>query len=267
VPSGSTSRRNITEMAREQGVLTGAPWVRASSPSRAIAPGRSISQPAATSSLTTTTPAPSSRRPTPCSLENDLLCLEVMYAGDLPEQLQWDTLYHEHVTFYSLGHLAGLLRGHGFEPVHADSHARGRAAGRGRAGGHPRTRRVVADLRSWERERMLNEAPTWDRFADDCRRRIEGLRADDAPPLLSRDDLGLRRCRQGDDVGERVRDDVLRPAHAAEDQPALWPRARDRETRRQAAAGAVCLRPVPVLRAGVPSTASARDEDAVDPSR
>jgi hypothetical protein len=108
-------------MAREQGVLTGAPWVRASSPSRAIAPGRSISQPAATSSLTTTTPAPSSRRPTPCSLENDLLCLEVMYAGDLPEQLQWDTLYHEHVTFYSLGHLAGLLRGHGFEPVHADS--------------------------------------------------------------------------------------------------------------------------------------------------
>ena len=34
------------------------------------------------------------------------LCLEVMYAGDLFEQVQWDTLYHEHLTFYSLGTLA-----------------------------------------------------------------------------------------------------------------------------------------------------------------
>ena len=34
-----------------------------------------------------------------------VLCLEVMYAGDLLEQLQWDTLYHEHLTFYSLGTL------------------------------------------------------------------------------------------------------------------------------------------------------------------
>lgn len=30
------------------------------------------------------------------------LCLEVMYAADLFEQLQWDTLYHEHLTFYGL---------------------------------------------------------------------------------------------------------------------------------------------------------------------
>ena len=30
------------------------------------------------------------------------LCLEFMYAGDLLEQLQWDTLYHEHLTFYTL---------------------------------------------------------------------------------------------------------------------------------------------------------------------
>ena len=32
-----------------------------------------------------------------------VLVLEVMYAADLLEQLQWDTLYHEHLTFYSLG--------------------------------------------------------------------------------------------------------------------------------------------------------------------
>ena len=37
------------------------------------------------------------------------LCLEVMYAGDLLELLQWDTLYHEHLTFYSLKTLEVLL--------------------------------------------------------------------------------------------------------------------------------------------------------------
>ncbi len=48
-----------------------------------------------------------------------VLCLEVMYAGDLLDQLQWDTLYHEHLTFYSLGTLGGLLGRYGFEPISA----------------------------------------------------------------------------------------------------------------------------------------------------
>jgi novobiocin biosynthesis protein NovU/D-mycarose 3-C-methyltransferase len=48
------------------------------------------------------------------------LCLEVMYAGDLLEQWQWDTLYHEHLTFYSLASLARLLERHGFFVVHAE---------------------------------------------------------------------------------------------------------------------------------------------------
>jgi SAM-dependent methyltransferase len=48
-----------------------------------------------------------------------VLVLEVMYAGDLLELLQWDTLYHEHLTFYSLATLRGLLDRYGFEPVEA----------------------------------------------------------------------------------------------------------------------------------------------------
>lgn len=47
------------------------------------------------------------------------LCLEVMYAGELFEQLQWDTLYHEHLTFYALSQLRVLLARHGFEVEHA----------------------------------------------------------------------------------------------------------------------------------------------------
>jgi len=48
------------------------------------------------------------------------LCLEIMYAGDLLESLQWDTLYHEHLTFYSLSSLKALLDRHSFQVVHAE---------------------------------------------------------------------------------------------------------------------------------------------------
>lgn len=48
------------------------------------------------------------------------LCLEVMYAGDLFEQTQWDTLYHEHLTFYALRPLMLLLERNGFTVTHAE---------------------------------------------------------------------------------------------------------------------------------------------------
>ena len=48
------------------------------------------------------------------------LCLEFMYAGDLLEKLQWDTLYHEHLTFYSLSALRILLERHGFHVMDAE---------------------------------------------------------------------------------------------------------------------------------------------------
>ncbi len=106
-----------------------------------------------------------------------VLCLEVMYAGDLLEQLQWDTLYHEHLTFYSLGTLRPLLARFGFEPLDAEripmhggslriSAARSgsRAAGAG-----------LAALEAYEAQVGLNDASTWDAFADDCRRRIDAF--------------------------------------------------------------------------------------------
>jgi SAM-dependent methyltransferase len=56
------------------------------------------------------------------------LALEVMYAGALMQQTQWDTLYHEHLNFHSLSSLCELLRMHGLfvnyaeiVPMHAGS--------------------------------------------------------------------------------------------------------------------------------------------------
>jgi SAM-dependent methyltransferase len=106
-----------------------------------------------------------------------VLCIEVMYAGDLLEQLQWDTLYHEHLTFYSLGTLEKLLGRFGFEPVDAERvpmHGGSLRLAAARAG----TRQpaaVVAELETWERERKLNEPASWTGFADDCRRRIDAF--------------------------------------------------------------------------------------------
>lgn len=106
-----------------------------------------------------------------------VLCLEVMYAGDLLEQLQWDTLYHEHLTFYSLGTLERLLRRFGFEaidveriPMHGGS-MRLVAARLGRRAPSAR----VQELTAWERETALNDPATWDAFADGCRRRIDAF--------------------------------------------------------------------------------------------
>ena len=101
------------------------------------------------------------------------LCLEVMYAGDLLEQVQWDTLYHEHLTFYSLSTLTVLLERHGFRVVHAE-----------RIPMHGGSLRVVAALGSGpadpsvagllehERAQRLADPSTWRDFGTLVDRKI-----------------------------------------------------------------------------------------------
>ena len=103
-----------------------------------------------------------------------LLVLEVMYAGDLLEQLQWDTLYHEHLTFYSLGTLRRLLARHGFEPVEAiriPMHGGSLRLAAARSGARE-VGATVAEVDAYEAATGLNEVATWDGFADESRRRI-----------------------------------------------------------------------------------------------
>ncbi len=130
---------NITEMAREQGreVLTGAFGPEMLDELRDRASRRPTWSPAATCSPTTRSPGSILETADAILAPDGVLCLEVMYAGDLLEQLQWDTLYHEHLTFYSLGTLeraAAALR---------------LRAGRRRA--HPHARRLAAPGRGARR--------------------------------------------------------------------------------------------------------------------
>lgn len=104
---------------------------------------------------------------------NGVFALEVMYAGDLLETLQWDTLYHEHLTFYSLTSLSRLLARFGFTvfdaerlPMHGGS-LRVFAASDGRPEGQG-----LRDVRAYEEKNGLAELGTWQRFADESRHRI-----------------------------------------------------------------------------------------------
>jgi SAM-dependent methyltransferase len=103
------------------------------------------------------------------------LCLEVMYAGDLIESYQWDTLYHEHLTFYSLTSLQTLLGRHGFKVLDAV-----------RIPMHGGSLRVVATqdqdapqrpgavaLLAAEKESRLVSPETWQRFGAFSRKKID----------------------------------------------------------------------------------------------
>jgi SAM-dependent methyltransferase len=105
--------------------------------------------------------------------DDGYLCLEFMYAGDLLEQLQWDTLYHEHLTFYSLSTILILLERHGFHVVDAE-----------RLPMHGGSLRVCASVQKkpisagadqilqYEQVKKLAELATWKGFAHDSLRGI-----------------------------------------------------------------------------------------------
>jgi C-methyltransferase C-terminal domain len=106
------------------------------------------------------------------------LCLEFMYAGDLFEQVQWDTLYHEHLTFYSLSTVAILLERHGFRLVHAERIPMHGGALRVEAvlDGRAEPDETLAEIGAYEDAVGIRSPELWLRFADDARRTIAVVR-------------------------------------------------------------------------------------------
>jgi SAM-dependent methyltransferase len=101
------------------------------------------------------------------------LCLEVMYAGDLLGKLQWDTLYHEHLTFYSLSAMRTLLERHGFHvvtaerlPMHGGSLRVCASRGKGDLDA------AAESILRCEQAAGMHSPETWKRFAEQSRRQI-----------------------------------------------------------------------------------------------
>ena len=106
------------------------------------------------------------------------LCLEVMYAGDLWETLQWDTLYHEHLTFYSLSSLQVLLERYGFYIVRAERipmHGGSLRICASRDASAPKDAGVEAILQ-YERDKGLATVELWQAFGDLAQRKIKIVR-------------------------------------------------------------------------------------------
>jgi SAM-dependent methyltransferase len=108
-----------------------------------------------------------------CLKDDGIIVLEVMYAGDLRDKLQWDTLYHEHLTFYSLGTIESLLARHGFrvfDAVRLPMHGGSLRVSASRA-----PRRATADydaVKVYETETKLNAPETWMAFGQHIGRKI-----------------------------------------------------------------------------------------------
>ena len=108
--------------------------------------------------------------------DDGYFCLEVMYLGDLLEQLQWDTWYHEHLSFYCLNTLKTLLNSYGFKIVDAE-----------RIPMHGGSLRVMAqytdrditpltgmqDILKYEEESGLVDINTWKAFSGKIKKQLD----------------------------------------------------------------------------------------------
>jgi hypothetical protein len=104
--------------------------------------------------------------------------LEAHYLGDLLDQVAFDTVYHEHVSYWALGPMARLFEDAGMRVVHVERlplhHGQVRAfvqrAGEGEV--DPSVERLLAE----ERERGLDRIETYREFAERTRALKEDLR-------------------------------------------------------------------------------------------
>jgi SAM-dependent methyltransferase len=104
-----------------------------------------------------------------------VLALEFMYAGDLYEQVQWDTLYHEHLTFYSLSTIKTLLERNGFRAIHAERNPMHggslRLVATQDTAAEPDD--TVAAITAYEERLGIVSPDVWLAFAEDARRTID----------------------------------------------------------------------------------------------
>ena len=103
---------------------------------------------------------------------------EVHYLLDLVEGFQYDTVYHEHVLYYSLSALRPLLARHGlrlFDVERIPNHGASIRAYACHQAGPRRSTPELERARDVERQRGLGDVAEFRRFAAGVRRRVRAL--------------------------------------------------------------------------------------------
>lgn len=107
-----------------------------------------------------------------------VLVIEMHYLVDLLDQAAFDTVYHEHVSYWALGPMIGLFDRHGMAVVDAErlplhhGQLRVTVTRRGAAPPHPR----VQDTLALEAARGIGKFQTYQEFAGEARRIQRELR-------------------------------------------------------------------------------------------
>jgi C-methyltransferase C-terminal domain/Putative zinc binding domain/Methyltransferase domain len=104
---------------------------------------------------------------------------ESHYLLDILDRLQYDSIYHEHLRYYSLKPLALLFERHGFTLVDAEripNYGGSIRVFARKGSGHP-VSPGVTELASQEEARGLYRRDTYDRFASDVQRSRRRLRS------------------------------------------------------------------------------------------
>ncbi len=97
-----------------------------------------------------------------------VLLFEVAYLADLVQKILFDTIYHEHLDYHSVGPLIPFLASHGFELIEAirvDTHGGSLRGVAQRAGGPRRVGESVGAAVALEREIGLRNPDTYRAFS------------------------------------------------------------------------------------------------------
>jgi SAM-dependent methyltransferase len=106
------------------------------------------------------------------------LVIEMHYLLDLIEQVAFDTVYHEHVSYWALGPMKRLLEAHGMEVVDAQRVPlhHGQLRVHVQRSGEARVSAAVGAILAAEKRAGLERFETYERFAGQTRKIKEDLR-------------------------------------------------------------------------------------------
>src|SRR5687768_8889539 len=105
-----------------------------------------------------------------------LVIIEVPYLAEMFDRIEYDTVYHEHLSYFSVTSLMGLARSAGLSVIRVDRvavHGGSLRMYAGRREDHPTHGSEVLKLADAEREAGLTSLERWQRFAAE----VEGQRA------------------------------------------------------------------------------------------